>query len=242
MPRSPSAFRDRRDAGLRLAEVLETRHFSNPVVLALPRGGVPVAFEIARALRAPLDLMLVRKIGAPGNPEYGIGAVIDGSHPQMVLNEEAMAILRPSATYVNAERQRQLEEIERRRAFYLGGRPPVSLKGRTAIVVDDGIATGGTIRVALKALHATEAAFIVLAVPAAPQSVIESLRSEADEIICLGTPEPFHAVGLYYKNFEQTSDEEVVALLREAESFSGGSEPPPQGFAPKGSMRSTKSP
>lgn len=212
-------FRDRAEAGRKLAETLDGLAGSGPLVLALPRGGVPVAFEVAKALRAPLDVLLVRKIGAPGHPEYGIGAVVDGANPQLVLNEEAMAIVRPDPGYIKAEKHRQLAEIDRRRKLYLGNRRPVPVTGRTVILVDDGIATGGTVRVALKALRKDQAARIVLAVPVAPREALEIIEGEADEVVCLATPRPFLAVGAQYEDFEQTSDSEVIGFLREAESF-----------------------
>lgn len=219
MHRSQTEFVDRHDAGQRLAGELLHLKEERPVVLALPRGGVPVAFEVAKALAAPLDLLMVRKLGAPGHPEYGIGAVVDGSEPQLVLNDEAMEIVRPSAEYIEAEMQRQLKEIERRRAQYFSDRAPIPLSGRTAIVVDDGIATGGTVRVALKAIRKANAARIVLAVPVAPRDTLESLHDEADEVVCLSVPDHFRAVGFHYDNFEQTSDAEVVACLNAAREW-----------------------
>jgi putative phosphoribosyl transferase len=212
------AFFDRRQAGRQLGEELAKRKWRDPVVLALPRGGVPVGFEVARALHAPLDVLLVRKIGAPGHPEYGIGAVVDGDDPQVVINEDAALILDPSSDYLEAEKKRQLEEIERRRKQYVGTRATEPTKGRTVIVVDDGIATGSTVKVALKALRRSGAGRIVVAVPVAPQDTIEELRQEADDVVCLSTPEGFRAVGLHYVDFEQTTDEEVVQLLNDAAS------------------------
>jgi putative phosphoribosyl transferase len=214
-------FADRAEAGRQLAEHLQRFARTEPLVLALPRGGVPVAFEVARALGAELDVILVRKLGAPDHPEYGIGAVVDGDDPQLVLNEEALAIVRPSAEYIAAERQRALAEIERRRKVYLGARSPAPVKGRTVIVVDDGIATGGTARAALKALRKAGAGHIVLAVPVAPADTIETLAGDADEIVCLAAPRQFHAVGQHYDDFRQTSDEEVMRLLAEAGRFAG---------------------
>lgn len=215
-------FLDRRDAGRQLAEELVKAKWDDPVILALPRGGVPVAFEVAKALQAPLDVLLVRKIGAPGHPEFGIGAVVDGKDPQLVLDEEAMRILKPSAGFLESEKQRQLSEIERRRERYLGKRAAVPTQGRTAIIVDDGIATGNTIKVALKALRRSGAARTVLAVPVAPRSVIEQLRKEADEVVCLSMPDPFHAVSLHYVDFEQTSDDEVIRLIEAAAAAPAG--------------------
>ncbi|TIO09497.1 MAG: phosphoribosyltransferase [Mesorhizobium sp.] len=212
-------FRDRADAGRQLAAALIGFAAADPLVLALPRGGVPVGFEVAKALRARLDVLLVRKIGAPGDPEYGIGAVVDGENPQLVLNEEAMALVQPSDDYVEAEKRRQLLEIERRRNLYLGSRPAAPVLGRTVIVVDDGIATGGTVRVALKALRKDRAGHVVLAVPVAPRETLDLINPDVDEVVCLATPEPFVAVGRYYENFEQTTDTEVVRLLQQAERF-----------------------
>lgn len=205
-------FSDRRDAGRKLAQALAHYSAASPIVLALPRGGVPVAFEVAQALKAPLDLLFVRKIGAPGHPEFGIGAVVDGQDPQIVLNPEAAQIGVPEA-YIEATSERELQEIERRRQAYLGGREPIAVRDRTVIVVDDGIATGSTVRAALRGLARTGANRIVLAVPVAARDTIESLRFEADEVVCLATPEPFYAVGPYYADFSQTSDHEVVELL-----------------------------
>ncbi|WP_011582842.1 MULTISPECIES: phosphoribosyltransferase [Chelativorans] len=215
-------FRDRQEAGQRLAAELGHLKEEKPVILALPRGGVPVAFEIAKALSAPLDLLMVRKLGAPGHSELGIGAVVDGSDPQLVLNDEAMEIIRPSSDYVQTEMERQLAEIERRRASYFADHSPTSVTGRTVILVDDGIATGGTVRVALKALRRSSAARIVLAVPVAPRDTLDSLHDDADEVVCLSTPTDFHAVGLHYENFDQTTDSDVIRYLRNARDWQPG--------------------
>ena len=213
----PLPFADRRDAGQRLAQAVAALNLDSPLVLALPRGGVPVAFEVAKALRAQLDLLLVRKIGAPGHQEYAIGALVDGADPQIVLNQEAIDIVRPPAGYVEAETQRQLTELERRRELYIGSREAIPVAGRIVVLVDDGIATGSTVTVALRALRKARAATIVLAVPVAPADAIASLRDECDEILCLSTPTAFRAVGLHYEDFGQTSDSEVVTLLQEAQ-------------------------
>ncbi|HEY9011624.1 MAG TPA: phosphoribosyltransferase [Devosia sp.] len=212
-------FEDRRDAGQQLAGVLKGLALSDPIILALPRGGVPVAHEVAMALHAPLDLMLVRKLGAPGHSEYGIGAITDGANPRTVFNEDAVAFLRPSPAYIEAETKRQLEELERRRRAYLGGRPPPDLAGRTVVLVDDGIATGGTVKAALMGLRDMDVKRLVLAVPVAPASAIVEMRQLADDVVCLATPEPFLAVGQHYRDFSQTTDEEVVSLLRSATGY-----------------------
>lgn len=213
------SFRDRADAGRQLARRLEAYAAQDPVVLALPRGGVPVAFEVARELQAPLDLVFVRKIGAPGHAEFGLGAIVDGAQPQVVLNDEALAALDVPRRYIEEETRRQLKEIERRRRHYLSGRRPVDVEGRTVIVVDDGIATGGTVRAALKGLARARPARLVLAVPVAPADTAELLRAEADEVVCLLTPDTFYAVGEHYDDFTQTSDQEVIALLDEARTW-----------------------
>jgi len=215
-----SSFRNRAEAGRQLATHLMSFRSCNPVVLALPRGGVPVAFEVAKAFRAPLDLVLVRKIGAPGRPELGLGAVVDGAHPQLVINEDLVAELRVPSSYLETEAERQLREIERRRKCYLGDRRPLEVEDRSVIVIDDGIATGGTVRAALQALSRSRPAELVLAVPVAPPDTLAQLRAEADEVVCLLTPDPLYAISLYYDDFTQTSDPEVVTLLHEAQSWS----------------------
>jgi putative phosphoribosyl transferase len=208
-------FRDREEAGRLLAQHLLHLKDTDPVVLALPRGGVPVALPIAEVLGgAPLDLLLVRKIGAPFNPEYGIGAVVDGDQPETVLNEDAVRALGVPPDWIARESARELEEIERRRALYLRGRRPAGLRGRTAVVVDDGIATGGTVRVALQALARSGAPRrIVLAAPVAPADTAAMLRESCDEAVFLHTPEDFGAVGYSYDDFRQIEDAEVIALL-----------------------------
>lgn len=219
MDSSQHSLPDRRQAGRMLASRLMRFSELDPLILALPRGGVPVAFEVAKALNAELDLLMVRKLGAPGYAELGIGAVVDGAHPQLVLNEQVVRQLAPSPNYIRAEMQRQLTEIERRREGYLHGRPPVDVAGRTVIMVDDGIATGGTVRAGLRGIRKNNPKYLVLAVPVAPPDTVAALRGECDELVCLMMPEPFHAVGLHYADFTQTEDEEVTDLLREAKRF-----------------------
>lgn len=212
-PSARSLFLDRTDAGRRLAARLEAFGFDQPAVYALPRGGVPVAVEIAKALKAPLDLILVRKIGAPGQPELALAAVVDGEAAQTVINENVEALSGATPAFLKTGRDRELAEIERRRALYLGGRPHVSPVGRTAIVVDDGLATGATAKAALQALRRQGAAKVVLAIPVAPSETIEAMRHEADIVVCLETPQPFFGVGAFYDDFHQLTDEETVALL-----------------------------
>jgi putative phosphoribosyl transferase len=206
-------FADRRDAGRRLAAELARRNLPDPVVLALPRGGVPVGYEVARALGAPLDIVVVRKLGAPGQPELGIGAVSDGDHPLSVLNQDVMSSLVVPQDYLDREVAAQLAEIRRRQAAYRGGRAALPVAGHTAIVVDDGLATGGTMRAALRSVRRAGPARLVLAVPVAPPSALATLAGEVDETVCLATPELFGAVGYFYRDFTQTTDEEVVRLL-----------------------------
>ena len=207
-------FRDRVQAGRELAQRLLPRRGSDLVVLALPRGGVPVAYEIAAALDAPLDIVLVRKIGAPLQPELAVGAVVDGDQPEVVVNEDVKAELGVPDSYIEAETEVQLREIERRRRLYLKGRHRVPVEGRTAIVVDDGFATGATMRAALRATRRRRPAALVLAVPVAPPASIEELRPETDEVICLHTPSWFAGVGQFYSDFHQVNDDTVAALLQ----------------------------
>jgi len=195
---------------------------ADPVIFALPRGGVPVAAEVARALNAPLDLLLVRKIGVPWQPELALAAVVDGDDPQVVIDEEVQGQSGVSRTYIDGEAKEQLREIERRRAVYLQGRSPVAVENRTAIVVDDGIATGTTVRAALKALRRRKPARLILAVPVAPPETIDALAADVDQIVCLEQPSPFYAIGLYYIDFHQVSDEEVMAALAAATPLRSG--------------------
>ena len=206
-------FTDRAQAGRALVGPVHALGLADPVVLALPRGGVAVAAELARALPAPLDLLLVRKIGAPGQPELAVAAVVDGTPPETVLHPATMALPGVDADYIERGAQREIAEIRRRRQLYLGARPPVDVTGRAAIVVDDGIATGTTVRAALRALRRRVPAQLVLAVPVAPPDVLRELRGEVDHLVCLEAPEDFMAVGLHYDDFHQLDDDEVLALL-----------------------------
>ena len=208
-----SPFDNRQQAGRLLAERLASEDLTPPVVvLALPRGGVPVAAEVARCLGAPLDLLFVRRIGAPWHREYAVAAVVDGKDPQIVVDPSSRAA-GADPDYIEREAATELLEIERRRQVYLRGRSPIELAGTTAIVVDDGIATGHTMSAAIKALRKRGVAHVILAVPVGPHSTVSALRSQCDRLICLAEPEPFEAVGLHYADFHQVSDEEVIEAL-----------------------------
>jgi len=210
-------FADRAEAGRLLAQQLAAMQIEDPVVLALPRGGVPVAVEIARALRAPLDLLLVRKIGVPWQPELAVAAVVDGERPDVVVDASVQRQAGIADEYIDKQAREQLAEIERRRRLYLGERPAADVAGRTAIVVDDGIATGTSVRAALKALRRRAPARLILAVPVAPPETVAQLRAEVDTIVCLSQPTPFMAIGPFYEDFHQLADSEVTTLLREVD-------------------------
>lgn len=209
-------FANRQDAGRRLARALERFRSESPVVMAVPRGGVPVGAEVALALGAPLDIVVARKLRAPGQPELGIGAIVDGDHPESVLNQDLLALLNVSSEYLRAEMELELKEIARRQKIYRGGRPAAATADHTVILIDDGIATGGSIRAALRGVRRLNPKRVVLAVPVAPAQTIEELRTEADEVICLETPRDFMAIGEFYDDFSQTSDQEVIDLLAAA--------------------------
>ena len=217
-PEDEMVFADRTEAGRKLAERLLKFKREHPVVLGVPRGGVPVALEVARALEAPLDVIIARKLGAPGQSELGIGAVVDGDHPETVLNPEVIGAVHVPRDYLQREIQNQLKEIHRRNEVYRGGRARIELKDRTVIVVDDGIATGGSIRAALRGVRRDQPKKVILAVPVAPSDTIESLRSEVDEIVCLATPEFFFGIGEFYLDFHQLTDAEVIRMLGSAQT------------------------
>ncbi len=212
-------YQDRHDAGRRLAERLELLRSRHPIVLGLPRGGVPVAYEVARSLEAPLDVLLVRKLGAPLRPELGVGAVAEGG--VRIIDSRAVAALGVEPEELEAVVGRELAELERRHRLYRGTRPPVPLEGRTAILVDDGIATGGTALAAVRAARIRGAARVVLAVPVGPPGAERRFAGELDEFVCLEEPEDFFAVGAYYEDFSQTSDQEVRDLLAELAAAPG---------------------
>jgi len=212
-------FANRMDAGRKLARRLLELQLKRPVVLALPRGGVPVAFEVARALDAPLGLVLVRKIGVPLQEEYALGAIADGDTPELVIDEEIRQRLGISEDYVAQAKAEARREIDRRRHVYLGNRAPVEIAGRTAIIVDDGIATGATVRAALRAVRRQKPARLVMAVPVAPPDTLRRLAAEVDDTVCLYEPVYFAAVGQFYQDFAQTHDDEVIRLLAEADKI-----------------------
>ena len=207
----PIRFRDRHDAGRRLAAELLSYRDEDPVVLGLPRGGVPVAEEVAAALGAPLEVLAVRKLGAPHNPEYGIGAIAEGG--TRVFDSEALAVLGINGGVLDSIVARETEELRRRVAAYRGERPLVDLRGRTAIVVDDGVATGVTDTAALRAVRCLGPRRLVLAVPVCAPDSAHRLREEADEVVCLSEPPLLYGVGQWYRDFSQVSDGEVIAAL-----------------------------
>lgn len=211
------AFANRTEAGHALARRLAGMALPKPVVvLALPRGGVPVAAVVARALNAPLDLLLVRKIGAPWQPELAVAAVVDGDPPDIVVDEFTSRLSGVDEAYIQRQAALELREIERRRAVYMQARAAVPVQGATVVLVDDGLATGTTVRAAIKALRRRKPARLVLAVPVGPADTVAALSQEADEVVCLVQPEPFHAIGLHYADFHQVPDEEVLAALAAA--------------------------
>lgn len=210
-------FRDRRDAGRQLAaQLLEYRSRNDVVVLGLPRGGIPVAFEVAQSLRAPLDVMVVRKLGLPGHEELAMGAIASGG--VRVLNRDVVEWLRVPGQIIDAVAEREQAELERREQFYRGGRPGLDVARRTVILVDDGLATGATMRAAIAALRGREPKEIVVAVPVAPASTCREMARAADRVVCVVRPEFFGAVGEWYEDFRQISDEEVRGLLDTARS------------------------
>lgn len=209
-------FRDRTEAGRRLAcELSSYADDPNLFVLALPRGGVPVAFEVARELHAPLDVFIVRKLGVPGHEEFAMGAIATGG--VILVDEDIVRQLGIRADEVEAVVRAEARELERRSRLYRGDRPPPDVAGRTVILVDDGLATGASMRVAAAALRQEHPARIVVAVPVAPRETCDALRQTADDVVCAVTPERFYAVGLWYENFEQTTDDEVHDLLEGAQ-------------------------
>jgi putative phosphoribosyl transferase len=215
-----SLFRDRRDAGKVLAaQVVKAVSDPDTVVLALPRGGVPVAFEVARALKAPLDVYVVRKLGLPGEEELAIGAIASGG--VRVLNRALIAHLQVPEELIERVTVEEARELERRERLYRGDRRLIALQGRAVILVDDGLATGATMLAAVRSVRDQQPLRIIVAVPVASPSACEDIRGEVDQMICVATPEPFLAVGSWYDNFSQTSDAEVRSLLAESREEPG---------------------
>jgi predicted phosphoribosyltransferase len=208
-------FLDRHDAGRKLAQSLLRLQGENPVVLGLPRGGVPVAYEVALVLHAPLDVFIVRKLGVPGREELAMGAIASGG--VRVLNHEVIAAYHIPQAIIEQVTRQEMETLERYERDYRGDLPPPEVRGRTVILIDDGLATGSTMRAAVAAMRHLEPDRLVVAVPVAAASTCEELRDQVDEVVCLMTPEPFFAVGSWYRDFSQTSDAEVRSLLRLAE-------------------------
>lgn len=207
-------FADRGAAGKALAEAVAQLRLTDPLVVALPRGGVPVGHEVAQRLGVPLELLIVRKLGAPGQAELAMGAIVGGMAPQAVFNPEVMEALRPSPEHVEAEIRREQAELARREAVYAADHPPLDVHGRTVVIVDDGLATGTTAEAALRGLRQAGAAKLVLAVPGGAAEAVRRLEGVADTLVCLSVPFRFEAVGQWYGDFRQVSDEEVIALLR----------------------------
>ena len=207
-------FQNRNDAGRQLARALTKYKARHPIVLALPRGGVPVAAEVASELDAPLDLVLVRKIGVPFQPELAMGAVTDGAEPAIVRNSEIIEMCGINPGEFDAVCKEELAEIERRRKRYLGDRARAEVTGQVVIIVDDGIATGATTLAAIRAVRSRKPGELVLAIPVAPLETVKKLHAEVDAIVCLHTPEELGAIGYFYRDFRQVDDEEVVATLK----------------------------
>lgn len=206
-------FQDRRDAGQQLAERLEPYRQARPVVFAIPRGGVPVGAEVARGLNAELDVVVARKLGAPFQAELALGAVT--SDGERFLNDEIISQLGVDDAYLDQVTREQGDEARRRERRFRGGRPPAAVEGRTVLLVDDGLATGATMRAAARSLRKRVPGRLVVAVPVGSREACMALREDADEVICLAQPEPFYAIGLHYQSFEQVDDAEVIALLQQ---------------------------
>jgi len=205
-------FRDRREAGRRLGDLFARRtDLREPVVLALPRGGVPVGFEIARALRAPLDVLIVRKLGHPGQPELAMGAIASGG--VRVMNPDVVSEAPVPDAELDAVVLQETRELERRERAYRGERPPIDVRGRTVVLADDGVATGSSMLAAIRALRVSGPESVVAAVPVAPQDTVTRLEREADEVVCLASPEPFYAISVWYQSFPQLDDSEVRDIL-----------------------------
>ncbi|TIW90044.1 MAG: phosphoribosyltransferase [Mesorhizobium sp.] len=209
-------FRDREDAGVKLGLELSRLQLHHPIVLALPRGGVPVAVEVAKALHAPLDLLIIRKVGAPGNPELAVAAIVDGDPGEVVLNREIVETYALDESELRVLIANERPELERRRAAYRWKTRPISIAGKTAIIVDDGAATGTTMKIAIRALKRRSPREIVVAIPVSPQETVVELEQEADRVVCLSQPGQFRALGHHYLRFPRLSDNDVVFAMDEA--------------------------
>ena len=212
-------FSDRNDAGRQLAVALQSYAGRPATVFALPRGGLPVALEVAKSLGAPLELALVRKIGLPFYPEVAMGAVMDGNPPAVIRNGEVISHQQISGRDFEACLKRELGEIQRRRGVYIGNRHGRNVRGRTVVIVDDGLATGATMRAAIKGLRARQPDKIVVAVPVCALDVLPMMRLEADDVVCLEAPSDFQAVGMHYRHFPQLTDQDVLDVLKQAEKI-----------------------
>ncbi|MDG4648979.1 phosphoribosyltransferase family protein [Roseibacterium sp. SDUM158017] len=231
---------DTREAAARpLAEAVVAAAPPDPVVLALPRGGVPLGRIVADALGAPLDLVFVKKIGLPGQRELAAGALVDGASPQTLWNRQVLSLSGLSEADFEDEIAQLLDQIAERRRCYLAGRDPVPLKGRTAILVDDGIATGATVRVAVEAMRKAGVREVWVAVPVAPADIVPALEAEADRVICLRVPDPFYAVGAHYRDFGEVTDEDVIRLLGSQSDLPGTVDALPSGPHMDGKERKT---
>ena len=211
-------FRDREDAGQQLAARLLHLRDSNPLIFGLPRGGVVIAAEVASVLGAPLDVMVVRKLGAPGRPELALGAITVGDDPHLTLNQDLIDLISVSDEYLQMEMDIQREEVKRRNHRYRQGRPAMSVEGRTTIIIDDGIATGATVLAGIMGLKERNPRRLVLAVPVAAPDSLEKLSRYVDEIVCLHAPDNFMSVGVFFSNFHQTTDDQVMELLGRCQS------------------------
>lgn len=221
-------YKDRREAGLLLAEALQKLDLADPVVLALPRGGIPVGAAISERLEAPLDMVLVRKLGAPGNEELAVGAIVDGEPPDLVVNRDITEALGLHDDDLYQLAQKERPEMERRRALYLGERSPLCVENKTAILVDDGAATGASMKAAVQALKRRSPARIVVALPVAPADTVRELAELADLVVCLLQPEDFDALSRHYGDFRQYDDQEVLDMLEAARTGIDGARPPQQ--------------